>query len=936
MRRIVVVTLVCLLASRADAVTFTVTSTADTADSAPGDGVCLAGTVCTLRAALTEANATTGADTIQFAIPGTPPFVITPITALPTITAPLTITGPALVSNAAQVVLDGTSSVNESGLTISLGTSMACSISGIGVRAFQANGIQIIDGSCTIRSSVITQNAANGISLVSPSVPTSPTVIGGANAGDGNIITSNGNAGISVGAVGPVQIRGNFIGVRPSGTVAEGNEYGVLVGNGNDHVIDGNTISRNLTDGINVETASAIITNNKLGTDATGFDPAPNGTNVRLTTANDTTVSGNTICAALAGIVVEAGSTMTTLSGNRIGARSDGSAAAGLGNGVGITVQGDSVNTMISTNTIVGSTTVAIDVLGASTTGTTIVSNVIGRDQALAPAGNALGIRVTGAGPVVIGGTALGNTIVNSTGAAIVAPNGVQLISQNVIQDNGGLGIDLGNSGVSPNGSGLQDYPVVAAVSRYLSSTFVRGTVTGPPSSSVTVEAFSNAVCDTSGNGEGATLLGTATVATNASGVGTFLIAGAALSNGVPITTTATSAGTTTSEFSACVGVASCATITVAPDNPPGGLVGMTYSQAFTANGVTAGYTFTTTGTLPPGLTMAANGVLSGTPTTAGTYNVRVIATDQNGCGGYVDVSIKICPIISVNPATIADGTTQTNYNIMFAGSGGTGPYTYAFTGGQPIPGLTLNASTGAYTGTPVGANSYIFTLTATDANSCSGSRQYTVNVSLCDVSIHPTELPVPMTAVAYDATLSTVGAVVPVSYAISAGTLPDGLSLTGDHITGKPTTVGPSSFTVRGTGSDGCIGTRAYDLVTVCGGLTITPPSIYSGTEGVDYSMQLAATGGAPPYTFAAANLPPGIMISSTGLISGVPQGGLEQSIKVTVTDSMGCMGMQVYQLTFDPARDGGCCGTSRAPRASSLLLGLLVLLRLRRRRPR
>ena len=79
--------------------TFTVDSTADYGDVTPGDGKCDIGTImligerCTLRAAIQEANATTGADTINFAIPATEDPTITPASELPKITTTVTING---------------------------------------------------------------------------------------------------------------------------------------------------------------------------------------------------------------------------------------------------------------------------------------------------------------------------------------------------------------------------------------------------------------------------------------------------------------------------------------------------------------------------------------------------------------------------------------------------------------------------------------------------------------------------------------------------------------------------------------------------------------------------------------------------------------------------------------------------------------------------
>ncbi|MDQ6831888.1 MAG: Ig domain-containing protein, partial [Chloroflexota bacterium] len=76
-------------------------------------------------------------------------------------------------------------------------------------------------------------------------------------------------------------------------------------------------------------------------------------------------------------------------------------------------------------------------------------------------------------------------------------------------------------------------------------------------------------------------------------------------------------------------------TITLAPTTLPNATLGTPYSQTITASGGTAPYTFAvTSGTLPPGLTLATNGTLSGTPTSAGSFTFTVTATDHLGATG--------------------------------------------------------------------------------------------------------------------------------------------------------------------------------------------------------------------------------------------------------------------------------------------------------------
>lgn len=87
------------------------------------------------------------------------------------------------------------------------------------------------------------------------------------------------------------------------------------------------------------------------------------------------------------------------------------------------------------------------------------------------------------------------------------------------------------------------------------------------------------------------------------------------------------------------------ASVTVNCNNPPNGLVGVPYTNTFTASGGTAPYTFAiSAGSLPPGLTLASNGVVSGVPTATGLYSFTVQATDAAAATGTVNCTINILP----------------------------------------------------------------------------------------------------------------------------------------------------------------------------------------------------------------------------------------------------------------------------------------------------
>lgn len=86
-----------------------------------------------------------------------------------------------------------------------------------------------------------------------------------------------------------------------------------------------------------------------------------------------------------------------------------------------------------------------------------------------------------------------------------------------------------------------------------------------------------------------------------------------------------------------------CPTITLTPATLPDGTIGLAYSQAVTASGGTAPYTYSvTSGNLPTGLAMTAGGVISGTPTTAGAFTFIVTAADDDGCTGTITYTINV------------------------------------------------------------------------------------------------------------------------------------------------------------------------------------------------------------------------------------------------------------------------------------------------------
>jgi hypothetical protein len=176
-----------------------------------------------------------------------------------------------------------------------------------------------------------------------------------------------------------------------------------------------------------------------------------------------------------------------------------------------------------------------------------------------------------------------------------------------------------------------------------------------------------------------------------------------------------------------------CPVITISPATLPAGTVGVAYSQTLTGSGGTAPYTFTVrSGTLPAGLTLTPAGLLSGTPTTAGSSTVVIRGTDANGCFAERTLVIAIapagCPVITLSPATLPAGTVGVAYSQTLTASGGTAPYVFTVTAGTLPAGLTLTPG-GVLSGTPTAQGTSPVTIRGTDANGCFAERPYSMLV---------------------------------------------------------------------------------------------------------------------------------------------------------------------------------------------------------------
>lgn len=298
-------------------------------------------------------------------------------------------------------------------------------------------------------------------------------------------------------------------------------------------------------------------------------------------------------------------------------------------------------------------------------------------------------------------------------------------------------------------------------------------------------------------------------------------------------------------------------TIALTPATLPNPTAGAAYSQALTASGGAAPYSYAfTAGSLPAGLTFSADGVISGTPTFAGPVSITVRATDRNGYFTERTFIFTVrVPAFVVAPTSLTDATVASTYSQALTVSGGTAPYSYTIFAGSLPAGLTLSAG-GVISGTPTAGGVFNITIIATDSTTGPGSpyftsRNYALTVNGPTLAMTPSAgaLPAGQAGVAYTPTsFAASGGTASYSYAITAGSLPAGLTLSSAGLlSGTPSVSGAFNFSVTATDSSTGTGpfaiTQAYSIALQQAVPTISSLAPAIGPAGGGQAVTITGT---------------------------------------------------------------------------------------------
>jgi large repetitive protein len=316
-------------------------------------------------------------------------------------------------------------------------------------------------------------------------------------------------------------------------------------------------------------------------------------------------------------------------------------------------------------------------------------------------------------------------------------------------------------------------------------------------------------------------------------------------------------------------------------------------------------------GTLPPGLALATDGTLAGTPTQAGVYKfwVEMRLPDyppsgdppSGGCNGSKDTTqreftLEIrpgVPRLVIGPESVAPATVGTPYTAAMTATVSDAK-TWSIVVGMLPPGLNLGASDGVISGLPGAPGSFSFTVRAVIADGRSDTKALTIEVrdrlriagsGDLEARVVRTEV-----GVAFDASLLATGGFGTYVWSID-GVLPRGLTFGEDGtVSGAPEEPGTYRFTVIVSDAEGRRAAYAARVV-VAKRLTIVGTVLKPGKVRHFLSRKVVTSGGVGPIStrLRQGPLPRGVSFDRlAGIFVGTPTRAGTWKLRVEVVDAL------------------------------------------------
>jgi uncharacterized repeat protein (TIGR03803 family) len=341
--------------------------------------------------------------------------------------------------------------------------------------------------------------------------------------------------------------------------------------------------------------------------------------------------------------------------------------------------------------------------------------------------------------------------------------------------------------------------------------------------------------------------------------------------------------------------------LTVATTVLSNATVGTPYSQAILATGGTPPYTWTiTSGSAPSGLSFdPATGIVSGTPDqfgdTALVVQVKDSATPTASVAtGTVGLSVKSG--LNVDTTALTSAIVNTKYVGVLAASGGKPPYSWSLVSGVLPDGIAFSPSTGVFSGTPTKTGGGAFNVLVKDSEGTAATAPGSVTLAIVapKLAILTPNIPSALVGTSYSQVIATTGGTLPLTWTLTAGTLPRGVAFGSGNFSGTPLQFGSgvASIKVVDSSTPQMTATASFTLAVNSGLSITTTGGLSDGKIGTPYSTGLVATGGVTPYKWVitSGTLPIGLTLATdSGIISGTPTTQQIASFTVQITDSEG-----------------------------------------------
>lgn len=348
-------------------------------------------------------------------------------------------------------------------------------------------------------------------------------------------------------------------------------------------------------------------------------------------------------------------------------------------------------------------------------------------------------------------------------------------------------------------------------------------------------------------------------------------------------------------------------------DTLPNGIIDLPYTAVLSTTGGIQPYTYSlaTEQPFPPGLSLSAIGVISGTPTTAGSFAFTIRVTDSGATPAHVDktYTVGINEPLSIPDPHLPAGITGALYTQQLAPAGGFGPYTWSLASGSLPTGLTL-LNPGILIGTPTTKGESTFTLQVKD--STPGSPQtatLTITLPVYAPLVLPDQALAPvMPNVAYSATITATGGVAPYSWTLAAGSLPAGLSLASNGTISGTTAVSgsyPVTVAVSDSEQPAQSVSREYVLLVDAPFAITTTSPMRPAIVGHAYSQPLSFANGKTPFacSVTAGSLASGLALDADGTIKGNAAAIEDSQFVVSCKDAAGQTALKTLTLSVQQA---------------------------------